>query len=256
MVLAGAAVFWPLTGSNEPSWRQAATGEILIQSGPRTSVFTLGVGDRLRVPDAPEFHVGAGQDFSLAAWIEPLPITVGVARELAGWFGRHPTAARLVPTPLANWIQTHSVENAFGVTPIVDKHQTPNIVSAVGFLFYLDHGRLACLLSDSLLPEHRAVFAAAGPDLVDGRWHHVALTVQRHVVTGGKLYVDGRAVLTFDPTHQAGDLSNAEPLRLGNHANPSLSCFFRGRIGGLALYRRALTADEITARCQAGPPRR
>jgi len=59
-------------------------------------------------------------------------------------------------------------------------------------------------------------------------------------------------VLVFHPTAQAGDLSNLEPLRIGNHSNPNLRCFFKGAITGVALPRRVLSAEQISASYRAG----
>ena len=82
------------------------------------------------------------------------------------------------------------------------------------------------------------------------------MSVERASVSGGKLYVDGRQVLVFDPTRQAGDLSNSEPLRIGNHANPGLRCVFKGVIGDVKLHRRALSAEEVAAALRVRWPTR
>jgi len=50
-------------------------------------------------------------------------------------------------------------------------------------------------MSDSLLSYPLVV--SAGPDLRDGGWHHVAVTVDRASSTGGRLYVDGIQVGGF-----------------------------------------------------------
>jgi hypothetical protein len=99
-------------------------------------------------------------------------------------------------------------------------------------------------------------FVSSGPNLLDGHWHYVAMSIERTSATGGRLYVDGHRVLTFDPTRQAGDLSNLQPVRIGNHANPTLKCHFRGVIDDVALYRNALSPEEIAAGYRAGHPRR
>jgi len=72
-----------------------------------------------------------------------------------------------------------------------------------------------------------------GPDLRDGQFHHIAAAVQRNSATGGRLYVDGQLVGTFDPTSQAGDLSTAEPLRIGRHASFSLFTSSKARLTSL-----------------------
>src|SRR6185295_10055236 len=92
-----------------------------------------------------------------------------------------------------------------------------------------------------------------GPDLRDGAWHHVAVTFQRTNTSGGKMYVDGQQVSSFDPTSQQGDLTTSEPLLIGMHPNfPRLDLNFRGGIDEVSLYGKALTAAEIAGIFNAG----
>jgi len=237
----------------QADWQEEENGRYSVIEG-RDGIFRFnGLGNRVLVPDAPPFHFGTNQDFSVEAWIKAYPQASKLARQLQTRMLPHPAVSKLTPRWLASWINTHCVDNDFGVTPIVDKHHTPSPVEAVGFQLYLDYGRLACQLAE---PPMRQLgfqnFVSPGPNLQDGRWHHVALSVERNLTNGGRLYVDGRQVLIFDPTKQSGDLSNSEPLRIGNHANPTLRCFFKGMIGQVALYRRARTANEITESYRAG----
>ena len=121
-----------------------------------------------------------------------------------------------------------------------------------GYEFCLVGGQLYCDLIDSTSGGDLGA-GPAGPDLRDGRFHHVALTVQRDSTEGGALYADGQPVLTFDPTSQAGDLSNTGPLRIGYHVNSSLHCNFFGQMDEVSLYNRALALSEIQAIYNAGP---
>jgi hypothetical protein len=66
------------------------------------------------------------------------------------------------------------------------------------------------------------------------------------------MYVDGQLILTFDPTDVPGDLSNDQPLRIGNHSDPAYRNFFRGVIGDVTLYKRALATEEIQTLCRKG----
>ena len=59
-------------------------------------------------------------------------------------------------------------------------------------------------------------------------------------------------VLAFDPTVCPGDLSNTGPLRIGNHATPSVQDFYHGIIDEVSLYNRALSSNEVTAIYNAG----
>jgi len=177
-----------------------------------------GVDDRVIVSNAPALNFGPAQNFSIEAWIQPIAAITD-----------------------------------FGVQSIVDKRYTPNFTAAVGYAFALGNGKLSCQLADApLTPLDFTSYTSPGPDLRDGRWHHVAMTVNRLFTNGGHLYVDGNVVLTFDPTVQPGDLSTTEPLRIGNHADPALNSHFKGRIDEVAIYNRALSAAEIQAIFSAG----
>ncbi len=192
--------------------------------------FTTG---RVSVPDKPAFAVRAGQDFSVMAWINPREATT-----------------------------------SFGVMSIVEKRKVGGILTARGYSLHLEYGRLACQLTprpgfqltwadviapkrwptvwqsrNALAPANR--FVSPGPSLFDGRFHHVALTLQRHSTTGGKLYVDGKVVLTFDPTKLRGSFVNSEPLLIGTHPDSTLDCGFRGLIEDVRLYSRALSQAEV-----------
>ena len=188
---------------------------------------------RITTPDSSALHFGAGQDFSVAAWIKPEPSTTD-----------------------------------FGVMSIVEKRRVGGITTALGFSFHLEYGHLSCQLSpyarmqwklsDFTTPGHVIAawqrrnalgpvsrFVSPGPDLRDGRFHHVAMTLERNSKTGGTLYVDGKAVLIFDPTQQSGSLINREPVLIGNHPDSTLHCGFKGVIGDVRIYSRALSGPEI-----------
>jgi hypothetical protein len=241
----------PRPKSGWAQWRQAGNDRYAVEREGNTAFGFDGLSNRVLVPDAPAFHFGSNQDLSVEAWIKAYPPVSKWALRMASWSTAHPVTVPWMQR-LERALMIFPRPNDFGVMPIVDKHHTSNIVSAVGFLFYLDSGRLGCMISDSLTPDHRAVFVAPGPNLQDGHWHYVVLSLERPSHTGGNLYVDGKLVLTFDPTRQAGDLSNTEPLRIGNHANPALRCFLYGVIDHVALYRHALQAKEIDAAFREG----
>jgi hypothetical protein len=168
-----------------------------------------GGANRIIVPDAPQLNFGANQDFSIDAWIQ-MPPNAGS-------------------------------ENSYGVMSIVDKRiasggsDSPN-----GYEFSVGTGRIECRFGG-------VSFVSSGPNLRDGLFHHVALTVSRNSTTGGKLYADGVVVMTFDPTFYNGSLINTEPLRIGNHPALNLNCFFNGVIDEVGIYNRALSASEIQA---------
>jgi hypothetical protein len=194
-----------------------------------------GSGGRGLVTNSSRLNFRAKQDFSLTARIRPL-----------------------------------RADTPFGVMSIVDKRQVNGISAALGYALHLEDGRLACQLAPrgrwplkladftsptrikavwqrrkTLVPLKFARFISAGPDLRDGQFHDVALTVERLSPTGGKLYVDGEVVLTFDPTKHAASLVNPAPLLIGGHADSTLNCGFQGQIGDVRLYSRALSPAEV-----------
>lgn len=69
----------------------------------------------------------------------------------------------------------------------------------------------------------------------DGEWHYVAFRVDRDDVDGGKIYVDGICVLTFDARRHSGSLSNSEPLYIGRHKDNHYFCY-EGIIDELYIY--------------------
>ncbi len=187
-------------------------------SGKVGQAFNLdGSNDRINATNSAALNFGAGADFSIEAWIKPL-----------------------------------TNNTTYGVTSIVDKRNAPNASQGLGYEISLVNGKVACRLSDSLANVGTG-YGPAGPDLrMDGNFHHVAMTVDRDSTTGGKLYVDGAVVLTFDPTAEPGNLSNTEPVRIGNHATASLNCYFKGIIDEPSIYNRALSASEVLGIYNAG----
>ena len=210
------------------------TGGVRIVSTPRGSGWSFdGKKSALLVADSPALHFGKGQAFSITAWIQPL-----------------------------------SNNNSFGVSSIVEKRQVSGIAAALGFSLHLEYGCLSCQLAPSPPVKWRISdftspgrfkaawarrsspgtvyrFVSDGPVLTDGRFHHVALTVDRRSPTGGKLFVDGVVVKSFDPTKLPGNLSNKEWMIIGNHPDSTLTCGFSGIINEVAIYRRALSDKEI-----------
>ncbi|MGN6641367.1 MAG: LamG-like jellyroll fold domain-containing protein [Verrucomicrobiota bacterium] len=174
-----------------------------------------GVDDRIVISNSPALNFDANQEFSIEGWIQPLPS-----------------------------------QTDFDVMSIVDKRYAPNLSQCLGYELNLGAGRIHCRLSDSI-SGNGLEFGPAGPDLRDGAFHHVALVVMRNSSAGGKLCVDGQVVWAFDTTG-LGDLSNGEPLRIGNHASSFVNGFFKGTIDELSIYRCALSASEIQAIFNAG----
>jgi hypothetical protein len=211
-----------MTGAVRRVWTRSAIG------------FSFeGTSGIVSVPDSPELAVRGGQNFSVMAWIQPM-----------------------------------RANNSFGVMSIVEKRKVGGIITARGFSLHLENGHLSCQLSpapglaltradilaparwvalwkgrNALAPANR--FVSSGPDLMDGKFHHVALTLNRSSSTGGKLWVDGQVVLTFNPLKLRGTMVNSEPLLIGTHPDTTLQCAFKGQIEDVRFYLRCLSTKEI-----------
>jgi hypothetical protein len=170
------------------------------------------------VPDAPSLNFGPGADFSIDAWVR--------------------AEVKQTPTFPGLDIQT-----------IVDKRYTPNSSSARGYTLFLINGQVGFQLADE---NNYYNFPPAGPDLRDGQFHLVAVTVDRDNPSGGHLYIDGISVSTFDPTNRMGDLTNAQPLLIGIHAQAGLNAFFQGVIDEVEIFDRELSSAEVQAIYTAG----
>ena len=167
----------------------------------------------------PDLNFAANQDFSIEAWIMPL----------------------------------HAPDNSpADEMTIAYKRFAPNRYNYIGYAFYLANGGQLFFLMGDAPTKVGGLIVNAGPDLRDGKFHHVAVTIQRNSSTGGHLYVDGENVLTFDPTQQGGSLSNDEPFFIGNQSTPGYSTPFKGMMDELSLYNRALSAAEIREDYEAG----
>lgn len=120
---------------------------------------------------------------------------------------------------------------------------------AQGYFLYLDAGRPVFQMDD---PSGCSDFASSGPDLRDGTFHFVAITVDRDALGGGRIYVDGTAVLTFEPSQRPGDLSNDSALSFGHYALTGPHYFFTGTMDEIDLYGRALSPSELAGLQEAG----
>jgi hypothetical protein len=61
----------------------------------------------------------------------------------------------------------------------------------------------------------------------DGRWHHVAVTVDRDSFTGVRFYLDAVPGPMFDPTPRPGSVNSTRPFRVGSRSM-SVANVFRG----------------------------
>ena len=131
---------------------------------------------------------------------------------------------------LQAWISTRQARGEVWV--ILDKR------AKAGYHLYNHRGHLGLQLSASGFSNYK------GPFIADGRWHHVAVTVDRDRADGIRWFVDGReAASRQDPTPRKGSLDNASPLFLGGRRHGDGN--FVGKLDEVAIFNRALTAAEI-----------
>jgi len=139
------------------------------------------------------------------------------------------------------------------VMTILDKRiDTPLAVK--GYHFFLSNGSLGLQLADGLGTGYSNYLSPVlAPDLTDGKWHHLAVTVSRTSHAGIRWYHNGFQVGTSDPTDRLGSLKNNSPLRIGTRTAASpLSGWFAGDLDELDIFNRALTPQEVASIFNAG----
>lgn len=139
---------------------------------------------------------------------------------------------------LAVWIKTTDTSGA-----IVSKREWVN-GKTVGYGLSIHDGRPRLQIGD--VTNGGLFYTSLSMDPVnDGNWHHVAVTVDRNFTSGGRIYVDGNLVYTFDPTGRQASASNSSPLTIGRPSNGSNH--FEGSVDEVQLYDRALPSSAITS---------
>jgi Concanavalin A-like lectin/glucanases superfamily/Immunoglobulin domain len=141
---------------------------------------------------------------------------------------------------IEGWVQAFPHSTFDDIYVMVDKR----LNQGVGYSFALVGGNVHCRLDTT---GGSLVVTTSGPDIRDGLFHHVALTIARNSVTGCNFYVDAALVGTYDTTSIPGDLSSPAPLYLGQNSGfPAVNTSFLGALDDFSLYGRALTAAEIS----------
>lgn len=145
------------------------------------------------------------------------------------------------------WIKPLANTTTYGVMSVAGKRYSPNSVSATGYELFLVNGTPGFQIANS-----SGVASFIATNYLIGGYHHVAVTMDRDSTNGGCIYVNGTAVLTFNPTVISGSLSNAAPFRIGVHPETGFNGWYKGVIDEVTVYRRALTNTEVTALYAAG----
>jgi hypothetical protein len=119
--------------------------------------------------------------------------------------------------------------------------------SATGYALYLYQGQVGVELANGTLQD----FLGLSPDLRNGQWHHIAVSIVRNSATGGRAYVDGVLSATFNPTSKSGSLANNQPLLIGQNASAAIADFI-GEIDEVDVFNRAVSATEVANIYNAG----
>ncbi len=151
------------------------------------------------------------------------------------------------------WIKTSA---ASGVQILVDKRVEGATVQ--GYSLFLGNGTLGFQLGQgvgspicSTAPGASCTNYPSGAFVANGQWRHIAVTVDRSSPTGGRFYVDGVHVATFDPTIRPGSLTNTAPLRMASRSS-SVTGLYRGALDEVELFPRVLTPVEVRSLYLAG----
>jgi len=154
------------------------------------------------------------------------------------------------------WVKTTDKQ---GVKVIVDKRYENRSTYTQGYSLYTYRGQLGFQLADgngSWFCSSNPITSSctnyiSGAFIADGEWHLVAVTVDRDSSTGGRFYVDGSLVNTFNPMIRDGSLDNEKPLRIASRSS-SVTGLFQGEIDEVELFNRVLTDAEIESIYEAG----
>ena len=91
--------------------------------------------------------------------------------------------------------------------------------------------------------------SSAIPTINDGDWHHVAVTVDRNNSSGGRMYVDGELVYTFNPTGRQGNTNNSVALEIGRTTGGGN--YLDGTLDEVMLFNRSLSQATVRDLYQA-----
>ncbi|MCL4549721.1 MAG: SpaA isopeptide-forming pilin-related protein [Bacteroidetes bacterium] len=142
------------------------------------------------------------------------------------------------------WVKTTDITNTFS---IVYKTYVSSSFDITGYSLSLSQGKLRFIMGDgSTLIDKLETTIQIG----DGLWHLVAVTIDRKNVTGGKMYIDGNLVLTFDPTSVSNSITNNSQMKIFDISN-----FYNhngNQIDELEIFNSVITPAEIVSIFNAG----
>ncbi len=173
-----------------------------------------GVNDYVTVPDASVLDIGT-QDLTLDAWV--------------------------------------FTEVDTGIRTIVDKM---DLASGAGYSLSLVAGNVLTFAwgdaSGFTFIHSSSATPVGDPEVPTGEWAHVAVTLDRNDPAGGRFYINGALVNTFNGILKPGSFASSAPLRIGLGGIFN-NGFFNGAIDELEVFNRALDPSEVKDLYAAGP---
>ena len=144
------------------------------------------------------------------------------------------------------WIR--ATANGPGEQTVLDKRVNVN-TAPQGYELFLYYGKLGFQIGDGTYGN----YIAPTPDLRDGQWHFIAVTVARCGPNGnaGTLYVDNNAVLSFLDS-RTGDLNNSANLVIGQPDPYYGFSYYSGCLDELEIFKRVLAPQELQSIFNAG----
>ena len=169
------------------------------------------VSDLVTIPDNSSLNFGTG-NFSIDAWIQTTDSLSAIA-----------IVDKLIMTgDIWNWTN----------------------INILGYGLFIQQGELVFHMGQGAISIDKRVTLN---NIADGKWHFAAVTVDRMNASGGKMFIDGNMVLSFDPTLVPNSINNTRALTLGELIATTNSTPIVTKIDEVEIFNRALQDSEITA---------
>ena len=213
---AGLVALWSAEGDGHDSvgGNDATLTDITFADGKVGQAFSFGgTTPHFEIQENAALNVGEGDGMTISAWIKPSDVT-----------GLH---------PILEW-QPGGVQFWIG--------QNPGSQGVLCGFFMDNSGR------DSS-ENHYVQIASPGGTLVANAWQHIAVTYDKH--SGLLILYVNRSIVAQRPWGSFSLLTKGllSSYRPGNPGDWTSNRFFSGLMDELAIYNRALTADEIRSIC-------
>ncbi len=116
---------------------------------------------------------------------------------------------------------------------IIDTRQAGGVG---GYAVCIYQGRPLLQLKAASVPPSNYVGGSTTPKVNDGKWHYVAIYVDRDKTDGGKIYIDEVCAHTFNATAHSGNIANTTTLFIGKHPDWT-NAYFKGTLDEVRIFR-------------------